>query len=42
LPQVVLMAEIVPVGQQLMCGLCLVEQGMVSVKPKLNIKSVNA
>ncbi len=36
------MAEIVPVGQQLMCGLCLVEQGMVTVKPKLNIKSVNA
>jgi hypothetical protein len=41
-PKVVLMAEMVPVGQQLVCGLSLVDQGMVQVKPKLNIRSVSA
>ncbi len=38
--QVVLVAEVVPVGTQLVCGLCLLSKDLVAVKPRISIKSV--
>ncbi len=40
--QVVLMAEVVPVGTQLMCGLCLLGKELMTVKPRTNVKSLCA